>query len=289
MTSARANPTILLLVLLFLWLSGAASAASEDCRDGMLRLHVANIANGLTGRFGALPEGDIDYARDPREGCLIWLRIEKTFWVARINEGTFSSWRACEIQFRWEDPALASLQTRPSLPQVLIQGDAPFAQVLLDYVGLSRCRIFAVMMADGSMGLVLPPRTRSGESHWTRPSAALTIPQTIDLPRGGEHLAPLLRLAFAENDNAPLVIGPRGGVFDISGRLIARFIDRGVAGSVRREVCQPDMSALGAPDLTDAEIAQLTGGNLANHDAFLAYLVGPPTAPIDIRAVALNC
>lgn len=115
------------------------------------------------------------------------------------------------------------------------------------------------------------------------------VPETIEVSTFGEVLAPLLRLSFAEDGIAPLIIGPRGGVFDISGQLIARFVDRGRAETVRRRVCQPDASALGAPQLTDVEIIQLTGGNLFDRETFIRLLIAPATTSIDIRAVATNC
>lgn len=278
------------MVLLFLWSSSAAVAAPDDCRDGFLSLHVANIVNGTpNGRFNELSERDYADARDPRQGCLLWLRVENSFWVARITEGDFASWRTCEIHLRWEDPMLSVPENQPSPSQFQAQGDAAFAMVLLDYIEERGCRIYAVMMADGSMGLFLPPRNQLGESHWAIPSAALMVPKTIDLPLIGERLAPLLQLAFAETGTAPLVIGPRGGVFEISGQLIARFIGRRGAESVRRAVCQPDASALGAPHLTDVEIVHLTGGDLSDRDSFIRLLIGPPTTSIDIRAVSTNC
>lgn len=274
-------------VLLF---SSQAEAAPEDCKSGITaRLYAAFIVNDLTGRYEELRARDVlDHARDPREGCLIWLKIDQQILLAKVEPDKLKGARVCRTRTRIEAPD-ASNRALPELNELLALGGESFGAELLKLADFPTCSLVFVLREEGSVGVIAPPTSIRGPSIWAHSDLWTRVRLSSDLPSDGVSLSRLMTAVLSHPDLEPQSIGSLGVVFQGNGGFLGVFLAPTEEALFAVTICLPQLEVLGMTDLADEEISQFIGFEPDNEDAFLLAVVSSPNGTFDIRSVAAQC
>lgn len=282
---------ILLSALLGLSSLSRAKAAPEDCKGGIsARLYGAFIINELTGRYEDLRARDaVQIARDPREGCLIWLRADEDIWLARVEPGVLEGARICTTRTRIAAPATTA-KSRAEIGALVGLGGPDFGAALVSFAERTNCQMTLILLEDGTVGAMMPPARFNGPSLWANAAAWVEVRLSASLPSDGARLSQLLGAALSGLPGyTPQSVGQLGVVLQRDDWYRGVFLTPDGAPDFTAAICPPQAETLGLPDLQKEEIATLIGFEPGDVDAFLLAVVSSPNGTFDVRSVASRC